>query len=55
MGSLFKYKCYKAGYTELVLKKYLLLKKLLFWKSGCLEEIPALKNTCSEQLLNLKK
>ena len=49
MESPFKYKCYENGYTELsekftVFKKYLLLKKIFFWKSSCLEEVTALKN-----------
>ena len=49
MKSLFKYKCYEIGYAELsekvtVFKKYLLLKKFLFfWKSSCLEKVPTSK------------
>ena len=48
MESLFRYKCNEVGYAELavqkkvtLLKKYLFLKNLFFWKSSCAEEPPA--------------
>ena len=42
-GKYFKYKCYKIGYAELsekvtVFKEYF---SVLFWKSGCSEDLPA--------------
>ena len=47
MESLFRYWCNEVGYAELAIqkkwlfsKKYLLLKKLLFWKSSCAEKPP---------------
>ena len=50
MESLFRYKCNEVGYAELaiqkkvtLLKKYLLLKKLFFWKTSCVEKLPALE------------
>ena len=47
MESLFRCKCNEVGYVELafqkktVLKKYLLLKKFVFWKSrpACFEKV----------------
>ena len=41
------YKCFENVYTKLsekvtVFKKYLLLKKFVFWKSSCSEEVRSL-------------
>ena len=45
MESLFKFKCYENGYAELsekvtFSKTNLPLKRFLFWKSSCSEEVP---------------
>ena len=49
MKCLFKHECYETGYAELsekvtVFMKYLLVKKVFFWKSNCSEDVPAAKN-----------
>ena len=48
MESYFKCKCYEIGYAKLLgkvtdFKKYLVLKKLFFWKGSSPEEVPASK------------
>ena len=50
---LFKYNCYRISHSKLsekvtVFKKYLLMKKFLFWKSNGLEEVSAWKKDMSQ-------